>query len=164
VIEADRLFGAERPYHFARQRAGYDRILLQRTSPRQKTAPNGLGIRGMSSKCTEAEARRALLRLAVEACVGCRPLGHTVNNAVERFTGPMAIHGGWTGGKFSANPTKMTLFPKAFAESAQRTRFFHRVRGQRLAGNNTRPLLETGWTGLWIEGLPEYSDIIQVSF
>jgi hypothetical protein len=93
-----------------------------------------------------------------------------VNSAVERFIYRLRrTHGHtrrpeWYGWKVFSQSDEDGIISEIFRRIGTTNKMFVEFGAEAGSENNTRLLLETGWTGLWIEGRPEYSDIIRANF
>ncbi len=93
-----------------------------------------------------------------------------MNNAVERFIYRLRRAQGHTrrlecyGWKVFSQSDEDGIISEIFRRIGRTNKIFVEFGAEAGSEDNTRLLLETGWTGLWIEDLPEYSDIIQANF
>jgi hypothetical protein len=70
----------------------------------------------------------------------------------------------WRGKKFFSQSDEDGIIAEIFRRIGTTNRIFVEFGAEAGGENNTRRLLESGWTGLWIEGVEEYGGQIRANF
>jgi hypothetical protein len=93
-----------------------------------------------------------------------------VKNTIERFVYRLSrTHGNlqrleWHGKKIFSQSDEDGIIARIFRRIGTTNKVFVEFGAETGSENNTRLLLEIGWTGLWIEGNPDYALSINYTF